>query len=121
VVTLGPTAQATLVTMNHWILTLLDLTNINMPHVLYDKKKFLTIKIFLVVKIFCKNTKLKLNEFMKLTYARSIINDLFAIVYVVNIAFNINIKKSMYVDFEMKQHLNFFFNAKYINFFPKAF
>jgi hypothetical protein len=38
VVTLGPMAQATLVTMNHWILTLLDPTNINMPHILYDKK-----------------------------------------------------------------------------------
>jgi hypothetical protein len=38
VVTLGPTAQATLVTMNNWILTLLDPTNINMPRVLYEKK-----------------------------------------------------------------------------------
>ncbi len=61
VVTLGPTAQATLVTMNHWILTLLDPTNINMPRVLYEKK-------FLVMKIFCKNTKLKLNEFMRLSF-----------------------------------------------------
>ncbi len=60
-VTLGPMAHATLVTMNHWILPLLDPTNISMPHVLYDTK-------FLVIKIFCKNTKLKLNEFMTLSF-----------------------------------------------------
>jgi hypothetical protein len=52
-------------------------------------------------------------------YARLIINNLFAIIYVVNIAFNINIRKSMYVDFEMKQHLRKNFNAKYICFFSK--
>jgi hypothetical protein len=44
---------------------------------------------------------------------------LFVIAYVVDIALNLNVKKSKYVIFQMKQHLRNCLNAKYTIPFPK--
>jgi hypothetical protein len=44
---------------------------------------------------------------------------LFTIAYVVDIAFNIDVQKSNYIVNEMRQHLNFIKNMKYITSFSK--
>jgi hypothetical protein len=75
-------------------------------------------------------TKLKRSELMNIqhvnyTYANVMQQPnqsscaLFTVAYVVDIAFNIDVQKSNYIINEMRQHLYFIKNMKYIIYFPK--
>jgi hypothetical protein len=57
---------------------------------------------------------------LKYIYARSIITNLFAIVYVVNIAFNINIKKINVCRLGNETTIEKFFQCQIYKLFPKS-
>jgi hypothetical protein len=107
--------------MNHWILTSLDLTNTHTPRILYDSK---------YDKVLCENTTLKISKLLNIDRLNYIYANvmkqpdqsscgLFVIAYVIDIAFNLNVKKSMYMVYKMRQNLRNCLNAKYITSFPK--
>ncbi len=109
------------INMNHWILASLEVTNTHTLCILYDSK---------YDKVLCENTTLKMSKFLNIDHLNYICANvmqqldqsscgLFVIAYVVDIAFNLHIKKSRYVVYKMRQHLKNCLNAKYITSFPK--
>ncbi len=108
---------------NHWFIAFLYLTNKYVQCILYALKT-------LCEKQNGEYTKLKLSELMNIQHLNyTYVNvmqqpdqsscGLFTIAYVVDIAFNIYVQKSNYITNEMRQHLNFLKNMKYITSFSK--
>jgi hypothetical protein len=109
--------------MNHWILASLDPTNTHTPCILYDSKAHYD-------KVLCENTKLKMSKLLHIDHLNYICGivmqqpdqsscGLFVIAYAIDIAFKLNLEKSKYVIFQMKQHLRNCLNAKCTTPFPK--
>ncbi len=109
--------------MKHWILASLDPTNTHTPYILYESKTPYD-------KVLCENTTLKISKLLNIDHLDYIYANvmqqidqsscgLFVIAYVIDIAFNLNVEKSKYVVFKMKQHLRNCLNVKYLILFPR--
>jgi hypothetical protein len=82
-------------------------------------------------KVICENTKLKMSKLLHIDHLNYIYANamqqtnqsscgLFVIIaYAIDIAFKLNLEKSKYVVFQMKQHLRNCLNAKCTTPFPK--
>jgi hypothetical protein len=111
------------INMKHWILTSLNPTNTHTPCILYDSKTPYD-------KVLCENVTLKISKLLNIDHLNHIYANvmqqidqsscgLFVIAYVINIAFSLNVEKSKYVVFQMKQHLRNCLNGKYVIPFPR--
>jgi len=111
------------INMKHWILASLDPTNTHIPYILYESKTPYD-------KVLCENTTLKISKLLNIDHLDYIHANvmqqidqsscgLFVIAYAIDIAFNLNVEKSKYVVFKMKQHLRNCLNVKYLILFPR--
>ncbi len=111
------------INMRHWILTSLDPTNTHTPCILYDSKTPYD-------KILCGNRTLKISKLLNFDHLKYIYANvmqqidqsscgLFVIAYAIDIAFSLNVEKSKYVVFKIRQHLKNCLNAKYVISFPR--